>query len=139
MTDLLNTAEAAELLGISAATLRGWILSGAVPTAYRLPGARGPHLLDRATVERIASERRVTRPRRSTTRTGVYAVAVTIETPDDPAMVWFHLGVGGQEIVATPDEAIRLVSKIVAAIDRAQAAAAAVPAVESVPLFDPAA
>jgi len=49
-TDLLSTAEVADLLGASVATVNRWAASGKLPVAHALPGIRGARLFARSDV-----------------------------------------------------------------------------------------
>lgn len=55
--DLISTAEAAELLGASVATVTRLAKAGDLTTAVKAPGARGARFFRRREVERLASKR----------------------------------------------------------------------------------
>lgn len=55
---LLTTAEVAEILGCSVATVKRRALVGDIPYAQKLPGETGAYLFDRVTIERLVAERR---------------------------------------------------------------------------------
>jgi excisionase family DNA binding protein len=57
-TDLVTTAEAAEILGRPLATINRWASEGRLPRAAKLPGRTGANLYRRSDVEALASERR---------------------------------------------------------------------------------
>lgn len=57
MPDLLTTAEAAEVLGVTVATINRWAVSGRLPVAHKLPGRTGANLYRREDVERVEAER----------------------------------------------------------------------------------
>ena len=50
-TDLIGAAEAAEILGVSVATVNRMAANGTLPTAAKLHGRTGAHIFNRATVE----------------------------------------------------------------------------------------
>jgi excisionase family DNA binding protein len=50
---LLSTAQVAEVLGVSKATVKRLALSGELPHALKLPGDTGAYLFDRKDVERL--------------------------------------------------------------------------------------
>ena len=50
-TDLIGAAEAAEILGVSVATINRMAANGTLPTAAKLHGRTGAHIFNRATVE----------------------------------------------------------------------------------------
>jgi excisionase family DNA binding protein len=52
----LTTAEAADQLGVSRRTLVRWITAGRIKPALKMPGIRGPYLLDRQAVEQLVDE-----------------------------------------------------------------------------------
>lgn len=52
----MGTAEACELLDISKDTLIRMIARGEIKNAHKMPGLRGPYILDRAEIERLAAE-----------------------------------------------------------------------------------
>lgn len=54
--DTLTTAEAADQLGVSRRTLVRWITAGRIKPALKMPGIRGPYLLDRQAVEQLVDE-----------------------------------------------------------------------------------
>jgi excisionase family DNA binding protein len=55
--DLIGTAEAAELLGVSLPTIKRKAQNGLLPVAHKMPGETGAYLFHRADVEalRVAS------------------------------------------------------------------------------------
>lgn len=55
--DLIDSREAARLLGISRATVNRRAASGELPTAHTTRGRRAQRLFDRATIERLARQR----------------------------------------------------------------------------------
>ncbi len=55
-TDLLTTAEAAELTGWSVPTINRWADDGTLPTAHKLPGIRGARLFLRADVDQLPAK-----------------------------------------------------------------------------------
>lgn len=55
--DLLSTAEAAAIVGVSVRTLNRMADDGRVVAAAKAPGLRGGYLYDPAEVERVALER----------------------------------------------------------------------------------
>lgn len=54
-TELVSTAEAATLLGKSTATINRWADSGALPVAFKAPGARGARFFTRDAVDAMKS------------------------------------------------------------------------------------
>lgn len=54
--NLMSTAEAAERLGISVATLNRWAKNGRVPVAVQAPGRTGTRMFDSAVIEALAGE-----------------------------------------------------------------------------------
>ena len=54
--DLIGSAEAAQILGVSTTTFNRRVLTGAVPAVRKLPGAKGAWVFDRAEIERLAAE-----------------------------------------------------------------------------------
>jgi hypothetical protein len=57
-TDLVNTAQARELLGkASPSTIARWVASGKLVPAHKLPGLRGAYLFHRTDVEALAKGR----------------------------------------------------------------------------------
>lgn len=56
-TGLLTTAQTAEALGVSVATVHRFESEGLLPLAVKVEGLRGPKLFARADVERLAAER----------------------------------------------------------------------------------
>jgi hypothetical protein len=58
--EYINTAEAAEVLGISVQWANKLAASGRLRTAYKLRGDTGARLFVRAEVERIAQDRKAT-------------------------------------------------------------------------------
>lgn len=52
-TDLLTTAEVAELLGASVPSVNRWATSGRLPVAQQLAGVRGARLYRRSDVEAL--------------------------------------------------------------------------------------
>lgn len=57
-TDLIPTAEAAEIVGVSVTTVNRWADSGRLRTAAQAPGPRGARLFARPDVLAMAEERR---------------------------------------------------------------------------------
>jgi excisionase family DNA binding protein len=55
MPDLITVQEAADLLDVSTTTVHRKIEAGELTPAAKLPGIRGPFLLNRADVERLAA------------------------------------------------------------------------------------
>ena len=55
--DLIDASEAADMLGVSLATLHRIAASGDLPTAYKADGIRGVRLFHRADAVRLAAER----------------------------------------------------------------------------------
>lgn len=53
--DLIPTAEAAVLLGVSVWTLHRWVEAGRLSEAAKLPGIRGARLFNRADVEALCA------------------------------------------------------------------------------------
>ena len=56
--DIIDTGEAGRILGRSPRTVQRLIDAGRLPTVGKLSGPNGRYLLDRATVEAFASEKR---------------------------------------------------------------------------------
>lgn len=57
-TDLVNTAQARELLGkASPSTIARWVAAGKLVPAHKLPGLRGAYLFHRTDVEALAKGR----------------------------------------------------------------------------------
>ena len=56
MSNLVSTAEAADRLGISVATLNRWASNGKVPVAVQAPGKTGTRLYDADAIEALAAE-----------------------------------------------------------------------------------
>lgn len=54
--ELLSTAEVAERLNCSVATVNRWAAEGKLTTAAKLPGVRGPRLFHRADIETLAAK-----------------------------------------------------------------------------------
>jgi hypothetical protein len=54
MTDYMTTAEVAELLGYSIATINRRASTGLLPYMHKAPGLRGGYLFDRRIVEMYA-------------------------------------------------------------------------------------
>ena len=54
----IPTAEVARLLGVNVKTVTRWAADGTLPSAYKLPGLRGPYLFDPAEVARFKASRR---------------------------------------------------------------------------------
>lgn len=50
---LLSSAEAATILGIHQTTVSGWVASGRLKAAHKLPGLRGAYLFAPSEVERV--------------------------------------------------------------------------------------
>lgn len=57
--DLITTAQAADLLGVTVAWVNKLAASGRLPVAQKLPGRTGAYLFDRAAVESHAASRPV--------------------------------------------------------------------------------
>jgi len=55
--DLISTAEAARMLGVTGVTITRWAATGRLTPALKLAGPRGAFLFHRAEVERLARER----------------------------------------------------------------------------------
>lgn len=55
-TDIVSTAEAAEILDVTVATVNRWAADGRLPTARRLAGTTGARLYLRSVVEGLAAE-----------------------------------------------------------------------------------
>ena len=58
-TDLLTTAQAAEVLGVSVATVHRMEADGELPVALKVTGLRGPKFFNRDAVEAIAAARKM--------------------------------------------------------------------------------
>lgn len=56
-TDLLTTAQAAEIFGVSVATVNRWVAAGRITPAVQFPGTTGGRLYDRADVDKLAKRR----------------------------------------------------------------------------------
>ena len=56
MSDLLMTAQAAEIVGKSVPTINRWAAEGVLPPAQKLPGRTGAYLFERSEVERVRDE-----------------------------------------------------------------------------------
>ena len=56
--DLIPTAEAAEIVGVSVATINRWADKGRLRTAAQAPGHTGARLFAHSDVMRLAKERR---------------------------------------------------------------------------------
>lgn len=56
MSDLLTTAQAAEIVGKSVPTVNRWAAEGVLTPAHKLPGRTGAYLFERAEVERVRDE-----------------------------------------------------------------------------------
>lgn len=54
---LIATAEAAELLGVSVATVNRWAASGALSPAVKTPGPRGANLFHRDEITALRKDR----------------------------------------------------------------------------------
>jgi len=61
-TDLVTTAEAAQILDSDVSTVNRWAVEGRLRVAYRMPGAKGARLYLRAEVEAFAAELDAQRP-----------------------------------------------------------------------------
>jgi hypothetical protein len=68
-TDLLTSAEAAEVLDITPRSVIRLAAKGDLPAAYRVPGVGGDYLFNSEVVELIAQQRKG-RPRRGRRRAG---------------------------------------------------------------------
>lgn len=58
---LLNSAQAAELVGVDRATFNRWAKAGRVRAAIEAPGQTGTRLFERSVVERFAEQREKSR------------------------------------------------------------------------------
>lgn len=56
-SELLGVSEAAEIVGVSIATIKRAAVAGALPVALKMPGATGAYLFHRADVEALRMER----------------------------------------------------------------------------------
>ncbi|MGX7679110.1 helix-turn-helix domain-containing protein [Jatrophihabitans sp. DSM 45814] len=56
-SDLAATAEVAEILGRSVATVNRWAKDGKLRPVAKAPGIRGPYLFDRAEIARFKTGR----------------------------------------------------------------------------------
>ena len=56
-SELMGVTEAAQLLGVSKATVKRAALAGTLITAHKLPGFSGAYLFTREAVEAYAQER----------------------------------------------------------------------------------
>ena len=54
--DPIGTAEAMDVLGVSKDTLIRMIARGEIKKAHKMPGLRGPYILDRAEIEALAAK-----------------------------------------------------------------------------------
>jgi excisionase family DNA binding protein len=54
---LIGSAEAADVLGVSKATLVRWVAKGRVVPLQQLPGLRGAYLFSRPQIMRLAQRR----------------------------------------------------------------------------------
>lgn len=57
MSNLVSSAEAAQMVGVDRRTFNRWVTAGRVPPAVEAPGQTGTRLFERAVVERFARER----------------------------------------------------------------------------------
>lgn len=55
LMDLIDSREAARLLGVSLPTVNRWAAAGRIPVVARTSGKRGHRLFDRQTVEQVAA------------------------------------------------------------------------------------
>jgi len=55
--ELLGVREAAQIVGVSVATIKRAAATGNLPPAHKLPGANGAYLFHRSDVEALAQER----------------------------------------------------------------------------------
>lgn len=55
MSDLLTTAQVADILGKSVPTVNRWAVEGVLTPVQKLPGRTGAYLFDRAEIERVAA------------------------------------------------------------------------------------
>ena len=55
-TDLIGTAEAAEILSVGQRTVKRLAQKGKLPHAMKMPGATGAYLFHRSDVEKLAEE-----------------------------------------------------------------------------------
>ena len=56
-SELLGVSEAAELVGVSIATIKRAAAAGSLPVALKMPGATGAYLFRRSDVEQLAKVR----------------------------------------------------------------------------------
>lgn len=56
-SELLGVSEAAELVGVSIATIKRAAVAGHLPIAHKMPGQTGAYLFHRADVEALAKGR----------------------------------------------------------------------------------
>ena len=55
-TDLIGTAEAAQIIGVERSTITRWVDAGRITVAHKLPGRTGATLFHRGEVQRVAAE-----------------------------------------------------------------------------------
>jgi excisionase family DNA binding protein len=55
LMDLIESREAAAILGVSLPTVNRWAAAGRIPVATRTSGRRGHRLFDRQEIERLAA------------------------------------------------------------------------------------
>lgn len=55
--DLITAADAADVLGVSVATVHRFEKDGILPVAFKVDGLRGPKLFDRRKVDDLAASR----------------------------------------------------------------------------------
>lgn len=76
--DQITVKQAAELLGVSPATVKRLALSGELPPASKFPTVTGGYLFERADVERVAATR-VSKLPRSVTEALQAATAIALQ------------------------------------------------------------
>jgi predicted site-specific integrase-resolvase len=55
-TDLISTAEAADILGVNIATVNRWAVAGRIEPTFTGPGKTGARMFARTEVERVKAE-----------------------------------------------------------------------------------
>lgn len=58
MTELIGTRETARVLGLSRSTVNRRASAGTLPFVEKLPGVLGSYVFDRATINRIAKDKK---------------------------------------------------------------------------------
>lgn len=58
MTDIVTSAEVAQILGVSRRTVHRRATAGLLPVMHKLRSGRGDFLFDKAAIEQIADERK---------------------------------------------------------------------------------